>query len=178
MEALMNITPEALKRLQVLYRQYEAHSLDVGDASREARLTWAGSQIGRAIASFSDLTVEEGIRLIDGLQRAIGRKMPSKTPRRRMSKTAAQKAGTEGRGDQIHAEATMVSADDLTRIQTQLTRLGWDQQRLERFLLSTRSPLKGRTQIRTLGDTNKVYWALKHIPAARTPQTKEQQIAC
>jgi hypothetical protein len=170
---IMNITAPALKRLQVLYGQYERHSLDVGDPSREARLAWASAQTRRQIASFSDLTVEEGIRLIDGLQRALGAKAPSKTPRRRrMTRHEAQKAGTEGRFDQIHAETTMVSAEDTERIQAQLTRLGWDEHRLKGFLLSSRSPLKGRTEIRTLGDANKVYWALKHIPAR-----KEQPIA-
>jgi hypothetical protein len=169
----MNITAPALKRLQVLYSQYEAHSLDAPGSAREDRLAWASAQAGRVIASFKDLTVEEGIRLIDGLQRTIGRKMPSKTPRRRrMSRIAAEKAGTEGRRDQIHAESTIVGPSDLERIQAQLTRLGWDQSRLERFLLSTRSPLKGRTQVRTLGDANKIYWALKHIPAR-----KEQPLA-
>jgi len=78
----MKITPPALRRLQVLYGQYEAHSLDCAPG-REGRLAWASERTGRAIASFSELTVEEGIRLIDGLQRAVGHKVPSKTPRRR-----------------------------------------------------------------------------------------------
>jgi hypothetical protein len=73
--------------------------------------------------------------------------------------------GTEGRRDQIHAETTMVSPDDMRRIQWQLTRLGWDQARLDTFLASPRGPLGGRTQIRTLGDANRVYWALKRIGA-------------
>jgi hypothetical protein len=167
----MNITAPALKRLQVLYRQYEAHSLDVG-AAREDRLAWAGARIGRRIESFSHLTVEEGILLIDTLQRTIGRKVPSKTPRRRMSRVAAEKAGTEGRRDQIHAEVTMAAGADFERIRTQLDRLGWDQAMLERWLLGARGPLKGRTVIRTLGDANKVYWALKHIPA-RNPNREK-----
>lgn len=164
----MNISAAALKRLQVLYRQYEAHSLDVG-AAREDRLAWAGARIGRALASFSDLTVEEGISLIDGLQRMIGRKVPSKTPRRRrpLDRYASEKAGTEGRLDQIHAETTLVSEGDLARIQDDLRRLGWDQARLEAFLRSSRSPLKGRQQVLTLSDANKLHWALKHIPARK-----------
>jgi hypothetical protein len=160
----MNITAPALKRLQVLYSQFERHTLNV-DSGRDARLAWASQQTGRAIASFSQLTVEEGIRLIDGLQRAIGNKVPSKTPRRRMGRQAAEKAGTEGRRDQIHAETTMASAVDLERIHADLTRLGWDQARLEAFLRSSRSPLKGRQVVRTLSDANKLHWALKHIPA-------------
>jgi hypothetical protein len=158
----MNITAPALKRLQVLYRQYEAHSLDVG-AAREDRLAWAGARIGRRIDSFKLLTIEEGIQLIDGLQRALNTKVPSKTPRRRMGRQAAEKAGTEGRRDQIHAETTMASGADLERIQADLTRLGWDQARLEAFLRSPKSPTRGRTAIRTLADANKVHWALKHL---------------
>lgn len=163
---MTTISKPALRRLQVLYAQYEAHSLDCA-RGREGRLAWATAQTGRAIASFSGLSAEEGIRLIDGLQRAIGRKAPSKTPRRRMSRSAAEKAGTEGRRDQIHDESTMVSSADLERIQRELVRLGWDQQGLERFLRSPKSPTRGRTAIRTLGDANKVYWGLKHIPSRK-----------
>jgi hypothetical protein len=138
----MKISPKAITRLQVLYRQFEAHSLDAPGPAREARLVWAAERIRRPIASFSDLTVEEGITLIDGLQRALGAKAPSKTPRRRrMTRHEAQKAGTEGRRDQLHAETTMVGAEDTARIQAQLTRLGWDEHRLKGFLLSSRSPL-------------------------------------
>jgi hypothetical protein len=160
----MNITAPALRRLQVLYGQYEAHSLDAPGKSREDRLSFASVWTGRTIHSFSNLTVEEGISLIDGIQRMLNVKAPSKTPRRRIERKAAEKAGTEGRHDQIHNEVTLASSDDFARIQNQLTRLGWNQAGLDRFLLSSRSPLKGRGQIRTLGDANKVYWALKHIP--------------
>jgi hypothetical protein len=158
----MNISKPALRRLQVLYGQYEAHSLDCGPR-REGRLAWASQQTGRTITSFSNLTVEEGIRLIDGLQRAVGHKVPSKTPRRRMGRTQAEKAGTEGRRDQIHDETTMVSPADLERIRKQLDRLGWDQAGLEHFLRSPKSPTQGRVQILTLRDANRVYWGLKRI---------------
>lgn len=158
----MNISKPALRRLQVLYGQYEAHSLDC-TPGREGRLAWASQQTGRAIASFSELTVDEGIRLIDGLQRAVGHKVPSKTPRRRLSRVAAEKAGTEGRHDQIHAETTMASAADIERIQDDLARLGWNQSRLEAFLRSPKSPTHGRVTIHTLADANKLHWALKHL---------------
>jgi hypothetical protein len=164
----MKITNAALRRLQVLYKQFEAHSLDAG-ASRADRLAWASTSIKRRIASFSDLSVEEGIQLIDGLQRIVGNKVPSKTPRRvrPVDRYSAQKAGTEGRHDQIHAEVTIASPSDLTLIQQQMTRLGWDTTRLEAFLRSSKSPLKGRMEIRTLGDVNKLYWSLKNISARK-----------
>lgn len=162
---MTTISKPALRRLQVLYGQFEAHSLDC-TPGREGRLAWASQATGRAIASFSELTVEEGISLIDGLQRAVGHKVPSKTrDRRPRDRYAAEKAGTEGRRDQIHNETTMASAADLERIQNDLTRLGWDQARLGAFLRSPKSPTRGRTQIRTLADANKVHWALKHIPS-------------
>ena len=174
----MNITAPALRRLQVLYGQYESHSLDVPNKSREERLRWANAQTGRAptnqVASFKDLTSEEGIKLIDGLQRMLQVKVPSKTPRKRMDRRGAEKAATEGRHDQIHAEITLVSAADFARIARQLTRLGWDQAGLGRFLLGSRGPLKGRSEILTLGDANKVYWALKHIPARIQPVPPQQ----
>ena len=162
----MNISSAALRRLQVLYGQYEAHTLDCSPG-REARLAWASQKAGRAIASFSDLTAEEGKRLIDGLQGILGTKVPSKTPRRRMGRKAAEKAGTEGRRDQLHNETTMVSAADLERIQREMTRLGWDEAGLQRFLLGKSNPIGGRTQILTLHDANRVYWALKNIPARK-----------
>lgn len=163
----MNITAPALRRLQVLYGQFERHSLDITSSSREERIAWASARIGRKIASFKDLTIEEGILLIDGLQRTLQVKAPSQTPRKRMDRKSAEKAGTEGRHDQIHAETTIVCAADFKRIQRHLTRLGWDEAGLHRFLLGSNNPLKGRTEILTLGDANKVYWALKRIPARK-----------
>lgn len=166
----MNITPPQLRRLQVLYKQYEAHSLDTG-SSREDRLTWASARIGRSIASFSDLDLDEARKLIDGLQAALGVRLPSKTPRRRMTRREGEKAGTEGRHDQIHEETTLAGDKDIRRIQREMDRLGWDQARLEAFLASPRGPNGRRTQIRTLGEANRVYWALKrmgHISDRRT----------
>jgi len=158
----MTITAPQLRRLQVLYKQYEAHSLDTG-STREDRLTWASARIGRTIASFSDLDLDEGRKLIDGLQSALGVKLPSKTPRRRMSRRQGEKAGTEGRHDQIHDETTIAGDKDIRRIQREMDRLGWDQARLDAFLASPRGPNARRTTIHTLGDANRVYWALKHM---------------
>jgi hypothetical protein len=162
----MNITTPQLRRLQVLYKQYEAHSLDTG-TTREDRLAWATARIGRPagqqLRSFSDLTIDEGKRLIDGLQSALGVKLPSKTPRRRKDRREGQKAGTEGRHDQIHQETTLAGDTDLRRIQREMGRLGWDQSRLDAFLASPRGPNGRSTAIRTLGEANRVYWALKRL---------------
>lgn len=165
------ITMPQLRRLQVLYRQYQHHSLDAG-GSREDRLAWAAERIGRTIASFSDLTLDEGKQLIDGLQRALGVALPSKSPRRRMSRYQGEKAGTEGRHDQLHTETTLAGDKDLRRIQRELTRLGWDQTRLDAFLASPRGPNGHSTAIRTLGEANRVYWALKRMAS------RKEQVAC
>ena len=158
----MNITAPQLRRLQVLYGQYCHHSLDTGN-TREERLAFASERIGRAITSYSDLTIEEGKKLIDGLQSALGVKLPSKTPRRRMGRYQGEKAGTEGRHDQIHAETTLAGDQDIRRIQREMTRLGWDQTRLDAFLASPSGPNARSTAIRTLGEANRVYWALKRM---------------
>ena len=170
----MNITPPQLKRLQVLYGQYCHHSLDTSN-TREDRLAFASERIGRSIASFSDLTLEEGKKLIDGLQSALGVALPSKTPRRRQTRRDGEKAGTEGRHDQIHNETTLVGDKDIRRIQREMDRLGWDQSRLNAFLASPRGPNARSTAIRTLGEANRVYWALKRIPAPH--ESKEQRHA-
>jgi hypothetical protein len=158
----MNITTPQLRRLQVLHGQYVRHSLDAAP-TREGRIAWASSQINRPISSFSDLTVEEGRRLIDGLQAVLGVALPSKTPRRRQTRRDGQKAGTEGRHDQLHAETTLVGDKDIRRIQREMDRLGWNQSRLDAFLASPKSPNGRSTLIRTLGEANRVYWALKRM---------------
>jgi hypothetical protein len=161
----MTITAPQQKRLQTLYGQYAARSLDAG-TSREERIAWAAQRLGRQIASFGELTLDEAKKLIDGLQAAVGTKFPA-PPRRRMSHRDAQKAGTEGRHDQIHTEATLAGPRDIARIQAHLTRLGWTQARLEAFLASPRGPNGGRKEVRTLGDTNRVHWALKGMKPSK-----------
>lgn len=166
------ITKPQLRRLQVLYGQYVHHSLDAAP-TREGRIEWASTQVRRTVTSFSDLSIDEGKKLIDGLQSVLGVKLPSKTPRRRWNRRDGQKAGTEGRHDQAHDETTLVGDRDIRRIQRELDRLGWDQARLDAFLASPRGPNARSTSIRTLGEANRVYWALKHMKLR-----EEQNIAC
>jgi hypothetical protein len=163
MIAAATITPAQLKRLQVLYRDWERHSLDCPGPSREARMGWASQATGRAISSFNDLTKIEAKRLIDSLQGVLGVKAPNKSPRRRQTRKDGEKMGTEGRHDQIHAETTLVGPHELEMVQRDLSRLGWTEARLEAFLRSPCSPLKGSHSIRTLGDANKIHWALKRL---------------
>jgi len=162
----MKINPAQLKRLQTLYGQYERHTLDV-DGGRTARLAWASERCGRPVASFSDLTLDEGRKLIDTIQGVLSVKVPSKTPRKRMDRRSAMEAGTAGRRDNDSREIRMAGPADFERIQREMDRLGWDVEGLRRFLLGSRNPIKGSQQVRTLWEANRVYWALKNIPARK-----------
>jgi hypothetical protein len=159
----MKITGRQLTRLQTLYSQWERHSLSCPGSSREARLAWASQLTARSVASFSALTIEEGKRLIDTLQDAVGHKHPAQKKRRPPTTRDRQKKGTEGRHDQIHAETTIAGPSEFELIQQALSRLGWTQARLEAFLRSPRSPIKPHTQIRTLYQANRVYWASRKL---------------
>lgn len=156
----MKITNSQMRRLQTLYGQLAAHAIEGND--RESRLRWATDQVGRAIASFKDLTADEAHRLIDGLQGQLGVKAPAK-PRRRLSSDAAHRAGTDGRHDADNAQPQMVSAEDLAVIEDFYARLGWTRAQFDAWLASPRSPLKKRARpvITTLADANRVRWALK-----------------
>jgi hypothetical protein len=157
------LTAPQRTRLQTLYAQWERHGLDCPGSSREQRVAWAAAEIRRPIASFSDLTMDEAKRLIDILQNAVGRKFPAKKRKRVQTTHDRQKKGTEGRHDQVHNEATMAGPSEFEMLRRDLDALGWTQHRLEAYLSSNSSPLKGRTQVRTLGDANQLHWALKRI---------------
>ena len=118
--------------------------------------------------SFSDLSQADALHLIDGLQGQLGINVPAK-PRRRLSREAAFKAGTEGRRGFESPEITLAGPSELARIQYALDLLGWNQAQLEGWLKSPRSPLgrKASPQIRTLFDANRVWWALKKMAVAR-----------
>jgi|SRR5579884_343703 len=162
------ITPAQMKRLQVLYAQLVRSTFDGGDGSREARLAWASQLVCRKISSFSDLTFNDAKHLIDITQQQLGVKAPAKK-RERLSREAALQAGTEGRRDGSPDKHTLVGPHDLARIQYALDLLGWTQEQLEAWLRSPRSPLGKRSNpaIRTVGDANRVWWALKRMAQSR-----------
>jgi hypothetical protein len=166
----MSSTHQAISRLQLvalqaLWAQHARHSLDVAGDPRAARLAWASEQVKHPVASFSDLARSEAASLIDLLQKSLGqenKKKRGKRPRLR-NREAAQAAGTEGRRGYGSKTTTMVSAEDLARIDHAITRLGWTRERFDAWLRSDSSPL-GKTanpQIRTLADANKVWWPMK-----------------
>lgn len=162
---MSNITNAQLKRLQVLYAQNARHTLDGAD--RASRLAWASELLCRSVSSFSDLTIGDANHLIDTLQAQLGVKVQPK--RARLGRDAAERAGNEGRRRDKSNQATMAGQSDLARIQYALELLGWDEAQLNGWLKSTRSPLGRRSnpQILTVGDANRVWWALKKMARAR-----------
>ena len=155
------ISPRQLVALQSLYSQYARRLLDVAGDGREERIRWASEQVGRNVSSFRQLRREEANRLIDALQVALGGQ-----PGGMRNRDRARAAGTEGRRGSGRDMSTLVGQQDLDRINDALHRLGWDQARFEAWLRSPSSPLGRRRsdpQIRTVGDANRVWWALKRL---------------
>ena len=153
--------------LHALYGQWEKHSIELATDSRAARLVWASEAIGREIRSFADLTRDEARQLIDRLKESMGQSLTERpNPWRRIhSRDRAQAAGTAGRKGSSSSVIQMASPDDLARIDEALRRLDWTRDRYEAWLKSDSSPTiwKGNTAILTVGEANKVWWALKNM---------------
>jgi hypothetical protein len=165
------ISAAQLTRLQVLWTQYA--SREMMKNSRDERLRWASEQTKRAISSFKELTLSEASDLINLLQSEMGIKesSPAVRPRRFRSRMKdrdqAHAAGTEGRRGS-RGNFTIAQAEDLSMLDAMLTEMQWTRERLDAFLTSPSSPLRGRTQLRTVGDVNRVLWALKRISERQT----------
>ena len=159
------VTAAQIVALQTLYARWSSHSLEIGADPRAARLAWASENIGRPIPSFSELSRDEARRLIDGLKGSIGQEVAEKPhPWRRIrSRERAHAAGTAGRRDAASSLIQMASPDDQARIDEALLRLGWSRERYEAWLQSSSSPVAGKSAgaILTVGEANKVWWALK-----------------
>ncbi|HLJ89535.1 MAG TPA: hypothetical protein VKZ53_22185 [Candidatus Angelobacter sp.] len=190
------ISVQQLRRLQTLWTQYARHDLmaqaawiELGQTAtatdpRERRLAWASAKLKKQIVSFSDLSVDDATTLINFLQDEMGipETSPPKQPRRGSrikDKDRAHAAGTEGRrfSDKLSAAkaaraATMASESDLNLVSRQVQLMGWTPERLNSFLSSSSSPLGKRqdTQLRTLGDCNRVLWALRRISRSQSSQ--------
>ena len=159
MNATQTITVKQMRRLQTLYSQYAAHAIEGN--SREARIQWASDQVGRAIGSFSELTFAEAKHLVDSLAAQLPAQKPQ---RRRLSRDAAHRAGTDGRrGSEYSSQPQMASAEDLAAIESYYMRLGWSRTQFDAWLSSPHSPLskRARPSIATSADANRVRWALK-----------------
>src|SRR5258705_7439022 len=123
---MTKISRGQLRRAHTLWGAYTRRELALGD-KREARLRWAGELTGREISTWKDLSAAEAANVIDTLQRSMGiaESSPARRRPRKMSRAAAQSAGTAGRKDHS-SELVMASAADLERINDAITRLGWD----------------------------------------------------
>lgn len=165
------ISSAQLTRLQTLWNQYAGHEMVAN--TRAARLSWATENCKRPITSFSDLTASESSGLINLLQDSLGiqESRPAKRQRQRLDRDAAHAAGTEGRR-RSSKTVTLATAEDLQLLDDQLTAMGWSRVRLDAFLASPSSPSKGRgrSQLRTVGDVNRVLWALKNIQRRQSKQ--------
>lgn len=160
---MKSVSPLQIRRLQTLYSASISRELGA-DSSRDARLAWASDAIGRQVQSFSDLTSAEANDLIDSLQTSVGQQSGERIQGYSFrDRDRAQAAGVEGRRKYSGSVATLASAEDHRRIDEALSRLGWTKSRFETWLQSPSSPLRGSTAIRTLGDANRVWWALKKM---------------
>jgi hypothetical protein len=161
-----NISDAQLTRLQVLWTQYVRREMIKN--SRDERLRWASEQTKRAISSFKKLTLSEASDLINLLQAELGIKesSPAVRPRRFRSRIKdrdqAHAAGTEGRRGS-RGNVTIATSETIGMIDVMLTEMGWTRERLDAFLQSPSSPLRSNHQLRTVGDVNRVLWALKRI---------------
>lgn len=157
------ISAAALRALQALYAAYDRRDLlDAGEDSRGRRLRWASQQIGHDVRSFKDLTGNEAHVLIRTLKGALGQ------PLDRLDSEGGRAAGTEGRRWRGRELSTLASQQDLDLVRMGIARLGWDQARFEAWLRSPSGPLPNKSapqvpQIRTVGDANRVWWALKRM---------------
>lgn len=130
---------------------------------RQARLDWASAQLGRAVASFRDLTFTDAVTLIGELKRSFGQ--ADNPQRRRPSREVAHALGTHGRRGHVVDIAVMASPTDLAVIDDLRDQFGWTPEQFESWLRSPSSPLRGRAHatIRTLADANKVRWGLQAL---------------
>jgi hypothetical protein len=168
------INPQQMKRLQTLYGQMAKHTMEGSD--RVARVQWASGLIGRTLNSFSDLTFDEAKQLIDGLQGQLGVKAPL---RKRLPRTDARRAGLDGRKDgaEFASAPQVVTAADLSVIESYWLRLGWTRVQFDAWIGSPRSPLGKARQIRTVADANRVRWALKGMLVQKGLWTQAPQKA-
>jgi hypothetical protein len=163
----MRLSELQLARLQVLYGQLAAHELGV-NTDRLSRLRWASERLGREVESFKELSGADAGFLIDSIQQQLGVKAPAV---RRLDRHQARRAGLDGRkdGGEYSAAPQLATAADLARIQAIREQIGWSEDTFRAFLASSRSPLARRADksVRTTGDANKVWWALKRIAQSK-----------
>lgn len=160
MPEMRSISGGQIKRLQTLWGLLWKHGLGgdlCGPNSRDARLAWVAGRAGRAISSTKELTQREAKIIIDAMEKCLPAHLVQK---RGPSPDRARACGIAGRTGAKSNEIQFPDVQTIALLTMLLGRLGWDRERLDLFLHSPKSPLRGRT-IRTLADANKIIWVLK-----------------
>jgi len=151
------ITKLQVVRLQTLWGLLCRRTAIQND--RAARLAWVSGLVGRAVASFNELSPSEAERAIGALEAQLPSELVTHArPRRRR----AHELGTAGRRGLQNGSIALPDAKGWARLSSAIAALGWTRERLDAFLRSPSSPTHGRA-IRTLADLNRVHWALKSM---------------
>ena len=147
--------------LRALHAEGRKHRLD-----HDALHDLAAEHFGSASLSTLDAT-----QLGSLFQRISGRDFRLKQDKLR-SRALRKAAGTEGRKDGNPKLQTLVSPDQVEMLyQVAYGKLGWSQATLKTFI---RRQLKGRDQIRTVGDLNRILWPVKRIARQRVDAKSNQ----
>jgi hypothetical protein len=157
------ISPRQLRTLQTLFGLYARRSLDAADGNlRAERLAWASQNVGRTLASLNELHGDEAARLIDMLKQAVGQEVKPAW-RRPRDREAALAAGTHGRRNRPVKVEMMAAPEDVEEVHQLRERVGMTREQFQTWLMSRSSPIRGRgkTELRTISDCNRVRWALK-----------------
>jgi hypothetical protein len=152
------ISKNQLRRLQTLWGILYKHTGEAGAEgdSRKLRLAWIGLKIGRPVGSCKDLTVAEAKTAIDAMQKLLP---PDLVRKPAADRGQAQAYGRAGRKGAQSKEVRLPDAGTFQLLSNLLFALGWNRARLDTFLHSPKSPVRGT--IRTLADANKIIWVLK-----------------
>ena len=102
---------------------------------------------------------EEAAELISRLKLELGQ---ADAPRRGFrDRESATARGTHGRKGNVVNIAVLATSADLEEVDRLRQKLGWTPEQFESWLHSRRSPSHGRSELRTVADTNRVRWALQ-----------------
>jgi hypothetical protein len=157
---MRTLSPQQRQALHALWGVYSRRFLTVAkENARSERLAWASRNIERAVESFTELSVGEAAQLIELMKQALGQETKV-VPRPRRDLALAY--GTAGQRKETSNQIQMVDAPTLELLDRLLGQLGWSPERLDVFLHSRKSPVR-RGAIRTLGEANRVIWALKRM---------------
>ena len=153
------ISPRQLSALQSLFAVYARHEMIAGDI-RTSRLAWASELLKREVTSFSCLSHYEAAGLISRLKQTLGQsdKRPS---RKELDRQAARARGTHGRRGKVVNIEMIAAPEDIAQIHEMRARLGMSAANFQNWLASPSSPMRGRQELRTISDCNRVRWALK-----------------